>query len=320
MNPSQQAPRTYDQAIAAFSWRDALADLGWLDQATVDLAWTIVDRHARGASADRTAILWMSNDGVERRLTFRELSQQSMRFGNLLRRIGIRKGDRVATILPRIPETLPMILGIFRVGAIFVPIFSGFGEDAVAYRLGHSGAKTVCVSGRYRHLVPARDDVLVISISDPRDGDIDYAKALAEEGDVCEPERYARDEPAAIIYTSGSTGQPKGCVIAANILAAMWPYVHFGLDLRRDSDVFWPTGDPSWGYGLCCYLPALAMGASVLCVEANATADVCLDIVAKYKVSNLATTPTVLRSLMAKAMPCGWSARRSARSRAVASR
>jgi acyl-coenzyme A synthetase/AMP-(fatty) acid ligase len=62
------------------------------------------------------------------------------------------------------------------------------------------------------------------------------------------------------------------------------------------------------------------MGASVLCVEANATADVCLDIVAKYKVSNLATTPTVLRSLMAKAMPCGWSARRSARSRAVASR
>jgi acetyl-CoA synthetase len=132
------------------------------------------------------------------------------------------------------------------------------------------------------------------------DGDIDYRRALAIESDTCAPERYARDEPAAIIYTSGSTGPPKGCVIAANLPAAMWPYVRYGLDLRADSNVFWPTGDPSWGYGLCCYLPALAMGASVLCVEANATPDVCLGIIGKYRVSNLATTPTVLRSLMAQ--------------------
>jgi acetyl-CoA synthetase len=300
MSAPQSELRTYEQALAAFSWHDALADLGWLDQATVDLAGTIVDRHAAGGNADRTAIGWVSNQSDERRITFGELSRQSMRVGNLLRRIGIRKGDRVATVLPRIPETLPVILGIFRVGAIFVPIFSGFGEDAVAYRIDHSGAKAICVSSRYRHLVPARGGISVMSVGDPRDGDIDYARALAAETDACQTERYARDEPAAIIYTSGSTGQPKGCVIAANILAAMWPYVNYGLDLRRDTDVFWPTGDPSWGYGLCCYLPALSMGASILCVEANATPDVCLEIIGRYKVSNLATTPTVLRSLMAE--------------------
>jgi len=304
MSASKREFGTYQQAISAFSWRDALADLGWLDQPTVDLAWTIVDRHARGARADQTAILWVSAEGAERRITFREVSQQSMRVGDLLQRIGIRKGDRVATVLPRIPETLPVILGIFRVGAIFVPIFSGFGEDAVAYRLDHSGANAVCVSGRYRHLVPARDGMSIIGVNDPvttpRDGDIDYASALARESDICEAEGFARDEPAAIIYTSGSTGQPKGCVIAANILAAMWPYVHYGLDLRPGGDVFWPTGDPSWGYGLCCYLPALAMGGSVLCVEPNATPEVCLRIIDKYKVSNLATTPTVLRGLMAQ--------------------
>src|SRR5262245_53919538 len=187
---------SYQQAIAAFRWHDALADLGWLDQSTVDLAWTIVDRHARSARADQAAILWVSAEGAERRITFRELSWQSMRVGNLLRRIGVRKGDRVATVLPRIPETLPVILGALRVGAIFVPIFSGFGEDAVAYRLDHSGAKAVCVSGRYRHVVPTRDGMSVISIGDPRDGDIDYASASRGESDVCEPERYARDEPA----------------------------------------------------------------------------------------------------------------------------
>ncbi len=79
----------------------------------------------------------------------------------------------------------------------------------------------------------------------------------------------------------------------------MWPYVHYGLALRAD-DVFWPTGDPSWGYGLCCYLPALAAGASVLCVEGNATPELCRDIIGRCRVSNLATTPTVLRSLMAQ--------------------
>jgi len=304
MNSPQRARPTYEQAIAAFSWREALADLGWFEQPTVDLVLTIVDRHAQGEGAERTAILWVGNDGAERRLSFRDLSAQSMRVGNLLRRIGIRKGDRVATILPRIPETLPVILGTLRIGAVFVPIFSGFGADAVAYRLDHSGAKAVCLSGRTRHLVLRRDRLSVINVSEPgtvlRDGDIDYAHALADEDETCEPEHCARDEPAAIIYTSGSTGQPKGCVIAANILAAMWPYVRYGLDLRRDSDVFWPTGDPSWGYGLCCYLPALAMGAPVLCVEANATPDVCLEIIGKYKVSNLATTPTVLRSLVAQ--------------------
>src|SRR5713101_4422039 len=110
MSSSTPERNTYQQAIAAFDWRNALTDLGWSDQPTVDLAWTIVDRHARSARADQTAILWVSNEGVERRLSFRELSRRSARVGNLLRRIGVRKGDRVATILPRIPETLPVIL------------------------------------------------------------------------------------------------------------------------------------------------------------------------------------------------------------------
>src|SRR5262249_59943990 len=104
---SARTMSSYQQALAAFSWRDALADLGWLDQQTVDLAWTVVDRHAQSAKADQTAILWVSADGVERRIAFRELSHQSMRVGNLLRRIGVRRGDRVATVLPRIPEILP---------------------------------------------------------------------------------------------------------------------------------------------------------------------------------------------------------------------
>ncbi len=294
--------RGYRAAFDAFDWSEVLADLGWSRQASVDLAWTIVDRHARGASADRTAVRWLGRDGSERRISFRDLSEESARFGNLFRRLGVRKGDRVAGILPRIPQTMPAILGALRVGAVYVPVFTGFGAEAAAYRIAHSGARVVCVDARYRQLAPSGDRLPVVVVSDgsaPVSAtDIDCTRALARESEVCAVERYARDEPAAIIYTSGSTGQPKGCVIAANLPSAMWPYAHFGLDLRPD-DVFWPTGDPGWGYGLCCYLPALTMGCAVISVEANATPQVCLDVLARYRVSNLATTPTVLRSLMA---------------------
>jgi acetyl-CoA synthetase len=103
----------------------------------------------------------------------------------------------------------------------------------------------------------------------------------------------------AIIYTSGSTGLPKGCIIAVNMLGAIRPYIRYGVELREKQDLFWPTGDPSWGYGLCCYLPAFAAGAKVLSVQANPSAQQCLEILAKYGVTNLATTPTLLRSLMA---------------------
>jgi len=304
MAPAPENRPSYAEALAGFDWTIALEDLGWTGLKTVDLAGTMVDRHARGARADKTAIHWVGSDGAERRISFRELSQRSSRFGNLLRRIGVRKGDRVATILPRTPEALSVILSVFRAGAILVPVFGGFGADAVAYRIAHSGAKVACVGGRYRDLVPAPEGLTVVVIDDghsgARAGDVDGLQASAGEGDRCEPVLYDRNEPAVIIYTSGSTGQPKGCVIAANILAAMWPYVRYSLDLKPDGDVFWPTGDPSWGYGLCCYLPALARGATVLCVEPNATPDVCRRIIESHQVSNLATTPTVLRGLMAQ--------------------
>ena len=154
MCPVSEERPSYQQTIAAFDWAMALDDLGWTGRKSVDLAWTMVDRHARGARAGQTAIHWVGANGAERRISFRELSQQSSRFANLLQRIGVRKGDRVATILPRTPEAMSAIIGVFRTGAILVPIFGGFGADAVAYRLAHSGAKAVCVGGRYRDLVP----------------------------------------------------------------------------------------------------------------------------------------------------------------------
>ena len=291
----------YPEAVAAFDWAQALQDLSWTGAQSVDLAWTLVDRYVAAGRGRRTAIHWIGADGTERRMSFAGLAAESRRVANLLRRHGLEAGDRVAGILPRVPETIAIIIGCLRAGAIYVPVFGGFARDAVSYRLHHSGARFVFVAGIYRHLVGrGGSEPTMISFGEGRPGDIDYASAVAAEPDAFTSVKVARDAPAFIIYTSGSTGQPKGCVIAANLPAAMWPYVRFSLDLRPETDVFWPTGDPSWGYGLCCYLPALAAGATVLSVEPNASARVCLDVIAKYGVTNFATNPTVLRSLMAQ--------------------
>ena len=101
-----------------------------------------------------------------------------------------------------------------------------------------------------------------------------------------------------LLYTSGSTGPPKGVQIAANFLLAIHPNMRYGVDLQAD-DVFWPTGDPGWGYGLVCYMLALAMGVTVSFQEAAPTAERCLERLRDAGVTNLAATPTLLRSLMA---------------------
>src|SRR5262249_57519508 len=106
------------------------------------------------------------------------------------------------------------------------------------------------------------------------------------------------EEAAGVLYTSGCAGPPKGVAIAANFPLAIHPYIVLGVDLRA-GDVFWPTGDPRWGYGLVCYMLALATGAAVTFYEAAPTAEACLQRLGDHGVTNLATTPTLLRSIMA---------------------
>jgi acetyl-CoA synthetase len=297
------ARERYEQVVQSFRWNDVIAELGWTGRDGVNLAETIVDRQAQGERRDKTALLWIGPDGQEKRISYRALSDSSSRFANLLVRLGVRKGDRVATLMPRVPEAFSAMLGILKAGAVFVPIFAGFGPDSVRFRLWHSGTKLLCTHHDHRNQVPdgAVEQIVCVAPSGraAKAGDIDFHEATGGEADSFTPVPCRRDEPAAIIYTSGSTGQPKGCVIAVNLIAAIWPYIRYGVDLHEDKDLFWPTGDPGWGYGLCCYLPAFAAGATVLCVQRNAAAQLCLDVLARHGVTNLATTPTLLRSLMA---------------------
>jgi acetyl-CoA synthetase len=272
-------PSPYAAACAAFSWAGELAALGWPATGPVDLVATLVERHAG------RALRWLGKAGETRDLSFGELADLAARFAGALAARGVTAGDRVAGFLPRTPETVAVMLATWKVGAVYVPIFTGFGADAVAFRVRHSGARVLLAHRESLDRVPPLPaPVLTVDAAPPEGGGPSTARR--------------RDDPAVLLYTSGSTGPPKGVQIAANFVLATRPYTRLALDLRPD-DVFWPTGDPGWGYGLVCYMGALASGVPVVVHEATPTPEVALDRVAELGVTNLATTPTLLRGIMA---------------------
>ena len=173
--------------------------------------------------------------------------------------------------------------------------------NSIRFRLEHCQASILVTHQDVRKQLPAGLSIKTICVSQSGvalpDHYHDFARELRQQAAEFGCVLRARDDIATLIYTSGSTGQPKGGAIAVNFLASIWPYVVYGLDMRRD-DMFWPTGDPGWGYGFVCYLTALAAGATVISVERNPTAELCLSILGRYNVTGLATTPTLLRSLL----------------------
>ena len=265
----------------------------------MNLGETIVDRHA---TSGHVALRWFGKAGASQSYTFAELARLSSQFAGFLASRGVGKGDRVAGFLPRIPETLVAMLGTWKLGAVYVPIFTGFGADAIAFRMQASGAKVLCTQWEYRDRIPAlAPSTTLVTVAGPAPiapADVAFWSAVNAQSAYGTLAQCRRDDPAVLLYTSGSTGPPKGVAIATNFVLATHPYMTWAVDLR-DDDVFWPTGDPGWGYGLVCYMAALAMRVPVVCHEAAPSPELTLARLRDLGVTNLATTPTLLRGIMA---------------------
>ena len=167
------------------------------------------------------------------------------------------------------------MIGTWKVGAVYVPIFTGFGPDAIEFRVRHSGARVLVTQWEQRARLPGRSRTgsrssRWLAAAPARRATWTSGGSCTAQPDVARLTDVRREDPAVLLYTSGSTGPPKGVKIAANFLVAIHPYMIHGADLRPD-DVFWPTGDPGWGYGLVCYMGALALGVPVLSHEAAPT-------------------------------------------------
>ena len=255
-------------------------------EASLDVAWLLCDRHPGHAVAARV----IGEDLSEATVTYADLAQSSRQFAAVLASRGIGPGDRVATLMGKSADLLTVLVGTWRVGAVYVPLFTAFAGAAVTDRLRRSGTRLVIADADQRPKIGEGTWDLITT--DSLATEMVSAQPWAQ-GSVA----VGGDGPLVHMFTSGTTGSPKGVVHPVRYVAGWHSYLEFGLGVTSGS-VFWCAADPGWAYGLYAAIIApLAAGVPTILLRGGFSADATLAVLSEMKVTNFAAAPTVYRAL-----------------------
>jgi acetyl-CoA synthetase len=292
------APNLLDYAAtrAAFTWESVRRELAGLPGGGLNIAWEAVDRHA---ASDRVAFRFLSAQGAARDVSYAELARLTSRFANLLRRLGVGRGDRVFVLSGRIPELYIAVLGALKNASVVSPLFSAFGPEPIATRIKLGEGKVlVTTEALYRRKVekmraelPSLEHVLLVDTPE-------FARLMDEASDRFETVRTEAEDMALLHFTSGTTGRPKGAVHVHGAVLTHYATGRFVLDLHPE-DVFWCTADPGWITGTSYGIVApLVHGVTSIVDEAEFDAERWYGILERERVSVWYTAPTAIRMLM----------------------
>ncbi len=294
----------------------------WFAGGLLNAPANCLDRHIALGRAHDEALVAEGEDGVVRRFTFGELRDEVGRLANALRSLGVVKGDRVGIFMPLVPEAAIGLLAIGYVGAIAVPAFSGYGEQALAARLADARAKVLLTADsssrrgkpvdmkstvdRALALAPTIERVVVLrrggrEVPMESGRDLDWRDLVHGQSNACEYERTSANDPFMLLYTSGSTGKPKGAlhVHGGFPLKVMFDQ-HLCMDVRPGERMLWFT-DMGWMMGPFLVLGSLGLGAAIVLYDGTPdypAPDRLWDVCARHRVTHLGIAPTAIRSLM----------------------
>src|SRR5919202_1369688 len=334
-------PSIYDEAEKDFEawWESWAKKLDWFEEWDQVLEWNppwakwfvvgkinasynCLDRHVDAGKGDKVAYHWVGEDGATKDVTYAELLDMTKRFANVLKKLGVGKGDVVGIYLPMLPETPAAMLGCARIGAVHNVVFGGFSVNSVKERMEVSGAKALVTAdatlrrGKPTPMkekvdeilddLPELEHVIVVKRTDEgspmTDGRDHWWHEISEEVDAeCEPEQLDAEHPLYILYTSGSTAKPKGILhTTGGYLTGVAATYYAVFDIKPDDDVYWCAADVGWvtGHSYIVYGP-LANGATSVLYEGAPDypdKDRWWEIVEQYGVTILYTAPTAIRA------------------------
>ncbi len=301
------------------------AEIKWFEGGKLNISYNCLDRHVEAGKGDRTALIWEGNNPEEdKRFTYQELLDEVQKFANVLKNIGVEKGDRVCMYLQMVSQLPVAMLACARIGAVHSIVFGAFSADSLRDRINDSECKVLItqdtgVRGTKQTIpmksnadnavaqTPSIEHVIVvqrtgepIEMSDKRD--LWWHEEMGKADAVCPPEEMDAEDPLFILYTSGSTGKPKGVLHTTGGYLVYASYTHELVFDYHEDDIYWCTADIGWitGHSYIVYGPLANCATSVMFEGVPNYPDFSRfwDVVDKHKISLFYTAPTALRALM----------------------
>ncbi|MBI2110197.1 acetate--CoA ligase [Candidatus Woesearchaeota archaeon] len=296
--------KEYKNFYKRFTWNKAKKEIAWFPKNKLNAAYNAVDKHLTSWRKNKVALYYEGPEG-SRKYTYQELSELSNKFANVLKKLKVKKGDRVFIFLPRIPELYISFLGIIKTGAIAGTLFQAFGPAALEDRLGGSEASIVITDNelkkriyKVKRKLPQLKKLIIVNSKNLKKNEFSFEKEMNLASHKFNVAKTRADDLAFMLYTSGSTGKPKG--VLHSHLACLQEHMtsEWVLDLKED-DLYFCTADPGWVTGISYQiLGSLSNGVSELIYNGRFDADEWYKLMEKYKVTVWYTAPTAIRMLM----------------------
>ncbi|WP_240613645.1 acyl-CoA synthetase [Pueribacillus theae] len=288
----------YKELVENFSWENVYSFFNWSPGEPINMANMVCDRWAD--DPNRIAIHWEDREGATQTWTYKQLKDKSNQMAHVLKSLGIKKGDRVAGLLGKDMELIIGVLATWKIGAVYVPLFTAFARDAIMHRVNEAGISLLLTNQEQASKLDDESATFQTLLTDglTSSGETFWEFVDSFPADfILEP--TGEKDPSVIQFTSGTTGLPKGAASGHKSIVTLYPYMKYALDIEED-DIFFGGADMGWSYGLmACVFAPLSLGVSIVVYKGPFEVEKVYELLEKYKVTNFTYAPTAYRMMMA---------------------